>query len=122
MNSEEYLKALVSYIAWRDGHQDGFSGMLAVAFALRNRVKAGSDWLKVVTSQLIERRITALPDPREPAFQRLLQNIDGVFDNSLIDNLTGGGLFYDQEEGVPFRSQYTAKVGSLVFFLITQER
>src|SRR5258707_11113026 len=34
------------------------------------------------------------PDPREPNFQRILQLVDGVYDNSMADSLTSGALYY----------------------------
>jgi hypothetical protein len=97
MTSEQYIKAQLAALAWREGYeQGGVNNSLAVAFVIKNRVRAGwGEWL-----ELIQRHETwsaynhneldhkSHPDPREPDFQRLLQQIDGIYDGSLQDKLT----------------------------------
>lgn len=97
MTSDSYIRAQLASLAWREGHeQGGINNSLAVAFVIKNRVRSGwGEWLEQIQRHALwssrngdEIDSTTHPDPREPDFQRLLQEIDGVFDGSLVDKLT----------------------------------
>lgn len=70
--------------------------MLAVAFTIRNRVRAGwhgGDWITVLSehktwSASLEPYPEKYPDPRDPNFLRLLQSIDGIFSGATDDTIT----------------------------------
>ncbi len=79
--------------------------MLGVQFVVRNRVKAGwsgGDWGKVIESHNQFSSISVLgdamtiwyPDVRDPNFQRVLQEVDGIYDGTTADTLTNGALYY----------------------------
>jgi hypothetical protein len=96
MTGAEFLAAELARIAYIDGHEEGLKGMLAVAFTIRNRVNMGwmgSDWQKVLNSHTKWRAYNSIdvenvPDPRNFAFQNLLQEITGVFYGYKDDDVT----------------------------------
>jgi hypothetical protein len=93
---EHFVKAQFALTAWRDGGHEGISGMLATAFCIRNRVRAGfynGDWLRVLSHHqdyaATDRTYSLeLPDPRNYAFGLLLQEIDGIFAGTREDDIT----------------------------------
>lgn len=96
MLGEHFVKSQLALRAWQDAGKDGLSGMLAVAFVIRNRVQAGwysGDWIQVLAHHqdwaASEKIYTLdLPDPRNYAFGALLQEIDGIFSGSREDDVT----------------------------------
>lgn len=70
--------------------------MKAVCFVVRNRIRAGfygGDWAKILSnhaqwSSTREPPSSEIPDPREPAFRALLQDVTGIFTGQLEDNIT----------------------------------
>lgn len=97
MTAETYIRAQLATLAWREGHEHGgINNSLAVAFVYKNRVRAGwGDWLDLIQRHAVwsarnenELDTVSHPDVREPNFQLLLQQIDGVFDGSMQDKLT----------------------------------
>lgn len=95
MRSDDFLKAHLATLAWRDGYSEGLNGMLACAFAIRDRVRAGlygGSWIEVLTkheewsSTLSTDK--SLPDPNNYAVRSLLQQIDGIFSGSLPNTIT----------------------------------
>lgn len=96
MLGENFIKAQLCLQAYRDAASDGVDGMLACAFVIRNRVRAGwqgGDWTAILSHH---RDYAAsnlppqfdLPDPRNFAFSLLLQQIDGVFSGATEDAIT----------------------------------
>ena len=75
---------------------DGTNGMTAVAFAIRNRVRAGwygGNWIEVLsnldkTSSRLELPTTLLPDTRPLAMMQFMQTIDNIFSGAREDNIT----------------------------------
>lgn len=145
MTSETYVRAQLATLAWREGYQDGgINNSLAVAFVIKNRVRAGwGDWLDLIQRHAIwssrnadELDTTSHPDAREPNFQLLLQQIDGVFDGSMPDKLTVApklgdsrpGLYYGKLNNIsrewflenivrnPESHPRTSQVGEVIFF------
>lgn len=113
MTGETVIKGQLALLAWREGHvHGGLDNSLAVAFVVRNRVRAGwhgGSWAGVLEnhslySSVLEIPSPKLPDMRDPNVMRLFQMIDGVYEGSLQDKLTvapsmktgegRGGLFY----------------------------
>lgn len=98
MRSDDFLKAHLATLAWRDGYSEGLNGMLACAFAIRDRVRAGfygGSWTDVLSHHDEWSSTTptssgqgALPDPNNYAVRSLLQQIDGVFSGSQTNTIT----------------------------------
>jgi hypothetical protein len=99
---ETYIRAqLVRFSAEQGARYGGVNNMLAVAFALRNRVFAGwGGWLDV-----IERAPGRLanPDMQRPEListlrsgtgRVLLARVDEIYSRTDAEDLTGGGLFW----------------------------
>ena len=108
MQSDEFIKSTAALLAWREENSNGLNGMLAVILLLRNRVRAGKakgfpdSWMGNITQKNAFSSMTVIgdgqtvkyPDPRDPVFVRLLQEVDGIYDNTTADNLTHGALYY----------------------------
>lgn len=96
MRSDDFIKAHLALRAWQDGYSEGLNGMLAVAYAIRDRVRAGlyaGNWTQVLShhrewSCKLEPPADTLPDPNNFAFRTFLQTIDGVFNGSAENNIT----------------------------------
>ena len=101
----DYIKSQLCLVAWREERSNGLSGQLGVMFVIRNRVHAGwfeGDWAKNITghNQFSSMSVkgdagtVSYPDVRDPLFLELLQQVDGVYDNTTNDSITGGALYY----------------------------
>lgn len=120
MTSAQFLHSLAAQLAWQDGQEHGVNGMLAILFCLRNRVAAGhenGDLGRIVQAQHVWRYATHqnfvdVPDTREPAFSQLLGYVEGVFDNSIVDRLTTGALYWGDQRTITGRTK-VAQVGTL---------
>lgn len=96
MNGSDFLTGQLALKGWQDGRSEGIAGMKAVCFSIRNRVRAGfygGDWAAVLShhqewSATNEPPPLTIPDPREPAFRALLQDVSGIFSGQLEDNIT----------------------------------
>src|ERR1051326_685181 len=105
MTNENFVKSILALLAYREERSNGINGQLGVMFVVRNRVKAGwqgGDWLKVITghnqfssiSIVGDSQTVVYPQLGDPNFTKLLQYVDGVFDNTMTDSLTQGALYY----------------------------
>lgn len=146
MTADNVIKAQLFLLAWREGHaHGGLDNSLSVAFVVRNRVRAGwhgGSWLATIENHGLYSASTeapdtvSMPDLREPNVLRLLQQIDALYEGSLVDKLTiapamkgesRGALFYG-ELHKPLRSWFqshviddpahlrTSQVGQVTFF------
>ena len=96
MQSYDFSAALLALTAYRDGFDDGLTGMLGVAFAIRNRINAGwhgGNWIDLLNhhheyAAYTEPSRTDFPDPRTYSVQVLLQEIDGIFRGTTEDRVT----------------------------------
>lgn len=96
MLGEHFLKSQLALTAWRDGKDDGLSGMLGVCFVIRDRVRAGwynGDWLSLLAHHREYSWTDApysdeLPSTRNYAFDLLLKEIDGVFAGTRENDVT----------------------------------
>jgi hypothetical protein len=92
----DFIKAQLTLISWRDGGSEGLNGALACAFTIRNRLRAGfygSDWIALLSHHQDYAASSVspqydLPDPRNYAFNQLLQQIDGIFAGTTEDDIT----------------------------------
>jgi len=95
MQGPEFICALLALQAWRDGREEGISGMLGVAFVIRNRIRAGwwgGDWLQILAHHkewaATEKPYSdELPDPRNFAFRAILQEVNGIFSGARVDDI-----------------------------------
>jgi hypothetical protein len=104
VTNDDYIKAIACMLAEREEQTNGTNGMLGVLFVLRNRANAGwfkGEWLANMTAKNQFSSMTVLgdpmtikyQDPREPAFQKVVQMVDQVFDGTLRD-ITNGAMYY----------------------------
>lgn len=110
MTSEAFIKAQYLLLAWREAHRyGGLDNMLAAAFVIRNRVKAGwhgGDWLEVMgnhysfSAEETPAGAGELPDVRETNFRILMQKIDDVFSGMATDKMTDEALYYAELHNV----------------------
>lgn len=147
MTGDSVIKGQLGLLAWREGHvHGGLDNSLAVAFVIRNRVRAGwhgGSWTEVLENHslyaaTLEIPASKLPDMRDPNVMRFFQMIDGVYEGSLADKLTvapatkngegKGGLFYGELHR-PLRAWFqknvlddaenhprTSQIGQVTFF------
>lgn len=96
MTGKSFLCGQLARLAFLDAGHEGLQAMLAVCFAVRNRVRAGmwnSDWASVLShhadySYTLDPYPNTVPDPRNYTFNQLLQQVDQIFDGSLEDSVT----------------------------------
>ena len=95
MTGSDFIIAQLALRAWQDGKENGINGMLAVAFTIKNRVKAGwydGDWIEVLSnhkkwSHKLEPYSSQLPNPNNFAFRSLLQEVSGIFSGARRDDI-----------------------------------
>lgn len=81
---------------WQEAREEGNNGMMAVAFAIRNRVRAGwygGNWIEVLSnldksSSRLEPPTTMIPDTRPFHIMQFMQIIDNIFSGAQEDNIT----------------------------------
>ena len=96
MTREAFEKSQLFLQAWREAGHLGEHAMTAVAFALRNRQRAGwenGSWTQVIQhiNRLRYNSVepnSGLPDLRDPIIHRFLARIDGIYDGSTPDTFT----------------------------------
>jgi hypothetical protein len=96
MQGADFLKALLALRAYRDAGDQGLNGMLAVCFVYRNRMQAGwwgGQWKEILehhaeASAYTNPETNGIPDPRVYSFQCLLQEIDGIFNGTRVDDIS----------------------------------
>jgi hypothetical protein len=96
MTRQGLEKSLLFLQAWREAGHFGEQGMNAVAFALRNRQRAGwenGSWMQIIENCNRLRYNdaepnTGYPDLRDPTISRFLARIDGIYDGSTPDTIT----------------------------------
>lgn len=96
MRSEDFIKSQIALLAWREGHRHGLNNMLAIAYMLRNRQRAGwGDWLTVIKNYDLYRGTKVeptldleYPDLGDRDFLQLLRAVDDIYSGVAVDNLT----------------------------------
>lgn len=99
MTDADFICANLARIAYYDGFSEGLSGMLACAFTIRNRVKAGwfgGDWIQVLSrhkekSADLTPFPEELPDPKIRSVRFLLHEVTGIFSGARQDDITVSG-------------------------------
>jgi len=102
MTPANYIRAqLAEHCFMEAGHMGGLKPMLAIAFIVRNRVRAGwygGDWMQTIENhwQASSREPYERPRPslRSPDFQQLLSRIDDIHTGMEPDEMTAEGLYY----------------------------
>lgn len=101
MTAEQFIKAHLAAFAHREAaHHGGIDNMLAVAFVIRNRQRAGwqgGNWMMILHSAPEAAGTIyqpSAPDLRDINFKMLLQQIDDVYSGMAIDKMTEGAKFY----------------------------
>jgi hypothetical protein len=121
MVGDDFVKALLVQIAWRDCQKFGFANQVGVLLCLRNQTEQLYDgnWLAAVNHTLAgDTFLDALADDvRDPNFQKLLQAVDGVYDGTRTDKLTDGALWWRVPDSLsPVGAERTAVVGRVVYY------
>jgi hypothetical protein len=101
MTPDNYIKARLATFAHDEAqHHGGIDCMLAVAFVVRNRVRAGwrgGNWMEVIESH-DEVAATiyqhSAPDLRNINFRLLLAQVDDIYSGLAPDRYTEGALYY----------------------------
>ena len=96
MNGADFLTAELARISYLEGISEGVSGAKAISFCIRNRVRAGfygGNWAEVLShhkewSANLDPLPSTIPDPRQPDFRILLQDISGIFSGQAEDTIT----------------------------------
>lgn len=139
MTPDQFTCAHLALFAWQRGQRNATNGILAMAFIVRNRARAGwygGDWLEIIGNDYLtspyrepELVVGAFPDTREPGFLRALQSIESVYDGTEPDPMTKGALYYAELNlvssdwfkqnilGDPQKHWRIAQVGTLTLFL-----
>lgn len=94
-------KIIAALCIWREARNQTYAAMLAVAWAIKNRVRAGKDECAVVTQKWQFSGMTAPGDPNliqwgqtnDPIVARVCMAIEAVFEGSTPDP-TNGSTFY----------------------------
>lgn len=101
MTAENFIKAqLAAFVHREAAFHGGIDNMLAVAFVIRNRVRAGwmgGSWMGVIQSAETYSATIYTPtalDLREFHFRLLMQQIDDIYSGLMPDRMTDGALFY----------------------------
>ena len=145
MTNESFEKALLFLTCWREAGHLGEPAMTAVAFALRNRQRAGFEngsWSQIIQYSNRLRYNDAAPNPgfpdlRNPVVHRFLARIDSIYDGSAPDTFTSSihptegpraGKWWCALDGItnekflsvivrnPVSHPKTSTVGSMTFF------
>lgn len=102
MNFNDYSKALLALVIWREASGEGPEGMQAVGCVVRNRAaKAGGDYSAVITKKWQFSSMTApgdgalirWPAATDKAFETARDIADHIYDGTLPD-ITGGATSY----------------------------
>lgn len=104
ITTQDFEKAVVAVCCWRENREDGYYGQIAIGHVINNRAKAGwfggNQYMNVVAKDQFS-SMTIPDDPQldkyplesDTEFQKVLANIDALFENELLDR-TGGALYY----------------------------
>lgn len=100
----ECVKSWLALESWRYGHcYGGDTAMTTIACCIANRFRAGwGSWYEVFrdipmySALALEDIPTGYPNPSDPAFVRLLVNVDKIFNNEFDDKANGanGAVFF----------------------------
>lgn len=120
MTTETFTKAQLALLCWRNAPEKNLNVLKALAFVVRNRVRAGwhgGEWLAVIANDyLYGYRALGVPpleqefpDLRGDTFQRFLWEVDRIYDGSAGDPLSEGALYW-APAGYPLREWFEQKI------------
>jgi hypothetical protein len=98
--ADNFVKARLASFAYREMNGCGYKAMLAVAYIIRNRVRAGwgNDWNTCLNSagkfSAFELRPETTVELTSSDFTRLLADVEEIYSGNRADTLTEGGLYY----------------------------
>lgn len=104
MTGDTYEQGIVALACWREMRGDLYTGMVSVGLVLRNRSLAGWHNGSIYNNAIAIDQLSSMsvkgdpntiqyPDSREPQFQKLMQAMEPLFDNTLAD-ITQGAMYY----------------------------
>jgi hypothetical protein len=101
MTADNYIKAhLAAFAHTEASHHGGVENMLAVAFVIRNRQRAGwegGNWMRILHAAKSAAGTycqPSAPDLRDINFRMLLSQVDDIFSGLAVDKYTAGAFFY----------------------------
>jgi hypothetical protein len=113
----DFQKAIVALISWQAMRGEGVNAMLGACFVFRNQAKTGEPSDDIYTCAKLHaahRGVVGFPDTRHPQFLMLLQYMDGVFDDTLVDNITNGALAFERPHHKD--ALVCANIGPVLFY------
>lgn len=98
LRPDDFLKSQLVLFGWREGKvYGGHLAAVSIMCVIANRVKIGAgSWLDVLSKApnlAAQESNTDTPQMYEPTFNRLLHEVESVFDGSGKD-LSAGALYY----------------------------
>jgi hypothetical protein len=132
MTGDTFVKAQLALLCWRNAPAGRpILLMRALGFVVRNRVRAGwmgGSWLQVIANDPVWSAYTQrpgnpasgngshalleeFPDLRDDIFQKLLWEVDRIYDGSLPDPMTEGALWWAELERIdrPWFAEHIAQ-------------
>lgn len=99
-----FEQAVVCLCGWREEREDLYPGMCAVLQVINNRAKAGWHHGNQYENVIAENQFSSMTIPNDPQldkypleieleFEKLLANVENVYENEIIDK-TDGALYY----------------------------
>jgi hypothetical protein len=99
LKDTQFVCSILALKCWQEAHEEGLNGMMAVAFALRNRARAGwygGNWIDILSNMekssardyKIDPPSNLIPDTRPWGMMQFLQIIDNIFSGAQEDNIT----------------------------------
>jgi hypothetical protein len=110
----DFQKAVVALIGWQAMRREGLNAMLGACLVFRNQAKLTeeNDIYRCATAYAMDHDVFQYPDTRDPQFLSLLHRMDGLFDDTFIDNLTNGALYFRPTKG----AMVCANIGPVLFY------
>lgn len=120
MTPDAFVKAQLATLAYDEANHTGsLDSMRAIAFIIRNRVRAGwsaGNWNRVMNFAWRHSCFEPIAQDSGPSleseiFRRLLIGIDEIYDGSAEDTMTEKGLYYcDSTRGLPVRDWFAKTI------------
>ena len=125
-----YQFGLLPLVVWREAQNQGYDGMLAVAWTIRNRVNHPSWWGNDYPSCILHHwqyssfnwsdvNDVKFPKGNEPSWQVALQAAVDAFTGQATDPTDGATSYYDNSIPAPSWSKtmtFTKQIGNFLFF------
>ena len=126
-----YDFVMLALCAWKEAQTQGYDGMLAVCWTVKNRAATPCWWGGPSLSSIVTKPyqfssfnandpgVGKFPEDSDPSWQSALKAADDCISGAAQD-LTGGAVYY-HDDSIPTPSEWgavvqTAQVGKLTFF------